>query len=181
MCGISGAVAAKPGVAEQAIAEQIACQRHRGPDAEGFFSGGRGVIAQNRLAIIDLRTGDPPMTDEQGRIGAVLNGEIYNFRELREELVREGHTFRSTGDTETIAHLAEHHGAVALARRLDGMFAFAAWDKQREQLMIGRDRIGKKPLYYWASSDVFVFASEIKGVLAHPAVPRELDPGALSV
>jgi asparagine synthase (glutamine-hydrolysing) len=180
MCGISGAVAAKPGVAEQAIAEQIACQRHRGPDAEGFFSGGRGVIAQNRLAIIDLRTGDPPMSDELGRIGAVLNGEIYNFRELRDELLREGHTFSSTGDTETIAHLAEQHEAVALARRLDGMFAFATWDKQRERLMVGRDRVGKKPLYYWASSEVFVFASEIKGVLAHPAVPRELDPDALS-
>jgi asparagine synthase (glutamine-hydrolysing) len=180
MCGISGAVAAKPGVADEAIAEQIACQRHRGPDAEGFFSGGRGVIAQNRLAIIDLRTGDPPMTDEQARIGAVLNGEIYNFKQLREELQADGHSFSSTGDTETIAHLAEHHDAVGLARRLDGMFAFATWDRERERLMIGRDRVGKKPLYYWASPDVFVFASEIKGVLAHPAVPRELDPNALS-
>src|SRR6478752_1965757 len=102
MCGISGAVAAQPGVAEEAIADQIACQRHRGPDAEGFFSGGRGVIAQNRLAVIDLRTGDPPMTDEQGRIGAVLNGEIYNFQDLRAELQRAGHTLSSTGDTETI-------------------------------------------------------------------------------
>src|SRR3954447_2990769 len=105
MCGISGAVVAQAGVAEEAIAEQIACQRHRGPDAEGFFSGGRGVIAQNRLAVIDLRTGDPPMTDEHGHIGAVLNGEIYNFRELREDLQREGHSFSSTGDTETLAHL----------------------------------------------------------------------------
>src|SRR6476661_1231354 len=98
MCGISGAVAAKSGVAEIAIAEQLACQRHRGPDAEGFFAGGRGVIAQNRLAVIDLRTGDPPMTDEAGRIGAVLNGEIYNFRELREDLLRSGHALSSTGD-----------------------------------------------------------------------------------
>jgi len=180
MCGISGAVASQPGVAEAAIAEQIACQRHRGPDAEGFFAGGRGVIAQNRLAVIDLTTGDPPMTDEEGRIGAVLNGEIYNFQDLREELQRAGHTLSSTGDTETIAHLAEDHDAVAVARRLDGMFAFATWDRVRERLMIGRDRVGKKPLYYWASSQVFVFASEIKGVLAHPAVPRELDPDALS-
>src|SRR5689334_10489173 len=139
MCGISGAVGARTGVAEEAIAEQIACQRHRGPDAEGFFAGGRGVIAQNRLAVIDLTTGDPPMTDERGQIGAVLNGEIYNYRELREELGRAGHTLSSSGDTETIAHLAETHDAVSLARKLDGMFAFAAWDKGHEQLMIGRD------------------------------------------
>jgi asparagine synthase (glutamine-hydrolysing) len=180
MCGISGAVAAQPGVAEQAIAEQIGCQRHRGSDAEGFFVGGRGVIAQNRLAVIDLTTGDPPMTDERGRIGAVLNGEIYNFRELREQLLHEGHSLSSTGDTEVLAHLAEDLDAVAVARRLDGMFAFATWDRERERLMIGRDRVGKKPLYYWSAPGVFVFASEIKGVLAHPAVSRELDPDALS-
>jgi asparagine synthase (glutamine-hydrolysing) len=180
MCGISGAVATQTGFAEQAVEAQIACQRHRGPDAEGFFAGGRGVIAQNRLAVIDLTTGDPPMTDEAGRIGAVLNGEIYNFAELREELRGSGHTLTSTGDTETIAHLAEDHDAIALARKLDGMFAFAVWDKARERLMLGRDRVGKKPLYYWSSPQAFVFASEIKGVLAHPGVSRELNPEALS-
>jgi asparagine synthase (glutamine-hydrolysing) len=182
MCGISGSVWAHGGELErplQAIKEQLACQRHRGPDAEGWFAGGRGVIGQNRLAIIDLVRGDPPVTDERGAIGAVLNGELYNFRGLRDELCRSGHTLLSDGDTEVLAHLAEDHDAVALARRLDGMFAFATWDKRRERLFLGRDRLGKKPLYFWRSPKTFVFASEIKGVLAHPAVSRDLDRRAL--
>ena len=180
MCGISGAVSTTPGLAGGAIDAQLACQRHRGPDAVGQFGESRGVIAQNRLAIIDLAEGDPPITNEHGVIGAVLNGEIYNFRELRERLLEEGHTFASQGDTEVIAHLAERVQPAALARALDGMFAFAVWDSRREQLLLGRDRLGKKPLYYWAGPDTFVFASEIKGVLAHPAVPCELDERALS-
>ena len=180
MCGISGAVSTTPGVAGGAIDAQLTCQRHRGPDAVGQFGKSRGVIAQNRLAIIDLADGDPPITNEHGAIGAVLNGEIYNFRELRERLLEEGHTFGSQGDTEVIAHLAERSQAAALARALDGMFAFAVWDSRRERLLLGRDRLGKKPLYYWAGPDTFVFASEIKGVLAHPAVPCELDERALS-
>jgi asparagine synthase (glutamine-hydrolysing) len=162
------------------VAAQLACQRHRGPDAEGWFDGGRGVVAQNRLSIIDLVTGDPPITSEDETIGAVLNGEIYNFASVREELVRGGHTLASHGDTEVLAHLAEDHEATAIARKLDGMFAFAIWDRRRERLLLGRDRMGKKPLYYWRSSDTFVFASEIKGVLAHPAVPCELDGRAIS-
>ncbi len=180
MCGISGAVYAgvEPRRLEHASA-QLACQRHRGPDAEGAFDGGRGVVAQNRLSIIDLVTGDPPITDERGAIGAVLNGEIYNFAALREELEHAGHSFSSTGDTEVIAHLAEDHDAVALARRLDGMFGLAAWDRDRERLILARDRLGKKPLYYWSGPGVLVFASEIKGVLAHPAVPAAPNERAL--
>ena len=180
MCGISGAVSRTPGLAGGAIDAQLACQRHRGPDAVGQFGESRGVIAQNRLAIIDLAQGDPPITNEDGSIGAALNGEIYNFRELRERLRERGHRFGSQGDTEVIAHLAEDHGPVTLARALDGMFAFAVWDDGRERLLLGRDRLGKKPLYYWAGSGTLVFASEIKGVLAHPAVPCELDERALS-
>jgi asparagine synthase (glutamine-hydrolysing) len=182
MCGISGSVQSTALDAERgsaAVGEQLASQRHRGPDAEGQFVGGRGVIAQNRLSIIDLVHGDPPVTDEGRAIGAVLNGEIYNFRALRESLLRAGHGLRTEGDTEVIAHLAEDHDAVSLARELDGMFAFAVWDKRRERLIIGRDRLGKKPLYYWRSPKAFVFASEIKGVLAHPDVPCELDERAL--
>ena len=159
---------------------QLACQRHRGPDAEGYFGGERGVVAQNRLSIIDLVTGDPPVTDESATIGAVLNGEIYNYQELRSVLQREGHTLSTDGDTEVLAHLAEKRDAIALARNLDGMFAFAIWDRQRERLLLGRDRMGKKPLYYWRSARAFVFASEIKGVLAHPDVSRELDERAIS-
>ena len=179
VCGISGAVSSTNGIAAAAIAEQLACQRHRGPDAEGHFDGGRGVVAQNRLSIIDLVTGDPPVTNEDGTIGAVLNGEIYNFATIRDELRAAGHTLRTDGDTEVLAHLAEDHDAVAIARRLDGMFAFAVWDRRRERLLLGRDRMGKKPLYWWHSGGTLVFASEIKGVLAHPAVVAELNPQAI--
>jgi asparagine synthase (glutamine-hydrolysing) len=180
MCGISGAVSQTPGVAASAIEAQLSCQHHRGPDAAGHFDGGRGVVAQNRLSIIDLVQGDPPITNEDETIGVVLNGEIYNFVGLREQLQTAGHIFSSHGDTEVIAHLVEGHDGVGLARKLDGMFAFAAWDRRRERLLLGRDRVGKKPLYYWSGSGTFVFASEIKGVLAHPAVPCELDERALS-
>jgi asparagine synthase (glutamine-hydrolysing) len=180
VCGICGSVHARPGELTRAVAAQLATQRHRGPDAEGWFTGGRGIVGQNRLSIIDLVTGDPPMVNETGSIGAVLNGEIYNFKRLRERLERDGHTLSSSGDTEVLAHLAETDDAVAIARALDGMFAFATWDKQRERLLLGRDRMGKKPLYYWAGEGAIVFASEIKGVLTHPAVPRRLNPRAIS-
>lgn len=119
------------------------------------------------------------MTNEGGTIGAVLNGEIYNFLELRAGLLRAGHRLSSNGDTEVLAHLAESEDASTIARRLDGMFAFAVWDSARETLLLGRDRMGKKPLYYWSGAGTFVFASEIKGVLAHPAVPCELDEDAI--
>jgi len=179
MCGICGFVHRDPGTAATTVERQLAVQRHRGPDAEGHFDGGRGVIAQNRLSIIDLVHGDPPIVNEDSTIGAVLNGEIYNFTALRDALRAAGHRLSSDGDTEVLVHLAEDHDPVALARRLDGMFAFATWDKRRERLVLGRDRMGKKPLYYWRSPDTFVFASEIKGVLAHPVVPRQLNPRAI--
>ena len=182
MCGISGSVAARAqGAAAgmRAVAGQLACQRHRGPDAEGYFDGGLGVIAQNRLSIIDLVHGDPPITNEDRSIGAVLNGEIYNFEALRAELQRSGHQLGSEGDTEVLVHLAETHDAVSIARKLDGMFGFAVWDRHRERLILGRDRLGKKPLYFWRSPQMFVFASEIKGVLAHPAVPCDLNERAI--
>ena len=179
MCGIAGAVYPAGGSLTAAIDTQLACQHHRGPDAAGAFARGRGAVAQNRLAVIDLEHGDPPITSEDAEIGAVLNGEIYNFRELRAGLVSDGHRFTTGCDTEVIAHLAEQRSAVELARSLDGMFAFAVWDAGRERLILGRDRFGKKPLHYWCSGGQLVFASEIKGVLASPVVPRQLDPAAI--
>jgi asparagine synthase (glutamine-hydrolysing) len=179
MCGICGAVGAHAS-AVGAIAQQLAVQRHRGPDAEGHFDRGRGVIGQNRLSIIDLVHGDPPITNEDSTVGAVLNGEIYNFKVIREQLRERGHRLGTEGDTEVLVHLVEDHDARELARRLDGMFAFAIWDSRREQLLLGRDRMGKKPLYYCCAGGTFVFASEIKGVLAHPAVRAEPDEAALS-
>jgi asparagine synthase (glutamine-hydrolysing) len=178
MCGICGFVdGTSP---ERPILEQLRVQRHRGPDAEGYFAGGPGVIGQNRLSIIDLVTGDPPVTNEDEQIGAVLNGEIYNFSALRDELHRDGHVLATAGDTEVLAHMAEHHEAPELARRLDGMFSFATWDIARQRLMLGRDRMGKKPLFYWYSAGRLVFASEVKGVLAHPSVPCQLNEDAIA-
>jgi asparagine synthase (glutamine-hydrolysing) len=179
MCGISGVVEAERGDLRAVVEAQLTALEHRGPDASGSFAGKRAAIGQNRLAIIDLATGDPPITNEDGTVGVALNGEIYNFRELREELLRRNHEPRSRGDTEVIAHLAEELSPVALARRLDGMFAFAIWDERRERLVLGRDRVGKKPLYYWCAGGRLVFGSEIKGLFADPSVPRVLDRRAI--
>lgn len=179
MCGIAGAVHRR-GLGPPDVGPLLDQLQHRGPDAAGVFADGAGAVGQNRLSIIDVRGGDPPLTDESGRIGAVCNGEIYGFAGLQESLRRSGHRLRSGCDTEVIAHLAEDHGAVALARRLDGMFAFAVWDGRPQRLVLGRDRLGKKPLYYWHDDSCLVFGSEIKAVLAHPRVPRSLNEGAIA-
>lgn len=179
MCGIVGIVSAGEAPPTELVDRQVALLRHRGPDASGRFAGRRAVIAQNRLAVIDLVAGDPPVTNEDGSIGVALNGEIYNYQALRHELLERGHVLRSQGDTEVIAHLAEELDAVELARTIDGMFAFAVWDERRERLILARDRFGKKPLYYGHVDGTFVFGSEIKAVVAHPALPRRLDPRAI--
>ncbi len=146
-----GSSRTSPATYVQSFKAQLDSLHHRGPDASGSFTGEHAVIGQNRLAIIDLETGDPPITNEDGSVAVVLNGEIYNFRRCRIDLQRQGHELRSRGDTEVIAHLAEELPPVELARRLDGMFAFAVWDERRRRLVLGRDRLGKKPLYYWSS------------------------------
>lgn len=179
MCGIAGFVEAGVSNGDSVVEEQLARQHHRGPDARGAYQRTFAAVAQNRLAIIDLERGDPPLTSEDGAIGAVLNGEIYNYHKLRGALERDGHNFATACDTEVIAHLAERHSAVSLAQQLDGMFAFAIWDTRNSRLILGRDRFGKKPLYFYAHDGLLVFASEIKGVLAHPLVPRSLAPSAL--
>ncbi|MEA2268530.1 MAG: hypothetical protein QOC64_1140, partial [Solirubrobacteraceae bacterium] len=130
--------------------------------------------------IIDVEGGDPPITNEDGSVAVVLNGEIYNFPRLQEELRADGHRLRSRCDTEVIAHLGEELDSVELATRLDGMFAFALWRERDRRLVLGRDRLGKKPLYWFHDGDHFVFGSEIKAVLAHPAVPRELNRDAIA-
>jgi asparagine synthase (glutamine-hydrolysing) len=179
MCGICGLVADEPGDVLSVVKAQLDSLHHRGPDASGSFAAQHAVISQNRLAIIDLETGDPPITNEDGSVAVVLNGEIYNFQALQDQLQRQGHELRSRGDTEVIAHLAEELPPVELARRLDGMFAFAVWDERRRRLVVGRDRLGKKPLFYWSSGGRLAFGSEIKALLVEPPVPRRLDPGAI--
>ncbi|MEA2285832.1 MAG: hypothetical protein QOJ21_1875, partial [Solirubrobacteraceae bacterium] len=180
MCGISGFISGHPERDIPIAERQIALLEHRGPDASGWWAGSRCVLAQNRLAIIDVAGGDPPITNEDGTVAVVLNGEIYNFPRLQEELRAAGHRLATRCDTEVIAHLGEELDPVSLAQRLDGMFAFALWRERDRRLVLGRDRLGKKPLYYFHRGGVFVFASELKAVLAHPAVPRELDREALA-
>jgi len=178
VCGIAGAVggqAADPSVVER----QLRTLEHRGPDSWGLHRADGATLGQARLAVIDLDGGDPPITDEDGSVGVSFNGEVYNFGELRSELEGAGHRLSTSGDTEVIAHLAETTDPVDLARRLDGMAAFAVWDARRRRLVLGRDRLGKKPLYYWSSGRELVFGSEIKALLAHPSVPRRLDTEAI--
>lgn len=179
MCGIAGFVQKEPGYPLDLVSKQLELLQHRGPDSSGFHARGRGVVGQTRLSIIDLITGDPPIANEDGSVGVALNGEIYNFRELRDALLARGHVFRTQGDTEVLAHLAEDLEPVEVARAVEGMFAFAVWDERNERLTIVRDRPGKKPIYYFYGNGVLVFASELKALLAHPSVPRRLDPTAL--
>lgn len=178
MCGIAGCVDHAPDLTER-VAAQLTTLVHRGPDSSGIHTRSAAALGTTRLAVIDLHTGDPPITNEDGTIGVALNGEIYNYRALRDELLGRGHRLRTVGDTEVIAHLADDHEPVAVARRLHGMFAFAIWDERRRRLILGRDRVGKKPLYYWSGGGHLVFGSEIKAVLAHPRVSRELDAEAI--
>src|SRR5438094_4255796 len=152
---------------------------HRGPDDEGVFVQGPAGLAMRRLKIIDLATGHQPMTGEDGRVWTVINGEIYNYRELREAHAARGHVFTTRSDTEVIVHGYEERG-VASVGDLEGMFAIAFWDAPARRLLLARDRLGIKPLYYAVLPDQIVFASELKALLEHPAIERTLDLTALS-
>jgi asparagine synthase (glutamine-hydrolysing) len=178
MCGICGSVG-RDRVDRQAIARMTRSLRHRGPDDEGFFvreheDGVAVGLGFRRLSIIDLETGSQPIGNEDGSVQVVLNGEIYNFRQLRSELESRGHRFATHADTEVIVHLYEESGPRCVDR-LNGMFAFALWDDRRRELLLARDRFGKKPLYYANVGGTLLFASEVKALLEHPRCPRELD------
>ena len=152
---------------------------HRGPDDEGFHVEGGLALGMRRLSIIDLVTGHQPISNEDGSVWIVFNGEIYNFRELRDDLIARGHSFQTNTDTEAIVHLYEDEGE-ACVQRLRGMFAFAIWDRRKRKLFIARDRVGIKPLHYCLAGDKLIFASEIKAILQHPAVSREVNLEAIS-
>jgi asparagine synthase (glutamine-hydrolysing) len=156
------------------------CERmtHRGPDSEGLMVGTGVALGMRRLAIIDLQTGEQPAVSEDGLVSVILNGEIYNYRELRARLEKLGHRFRSESDTEVLPHLYEEHGT-EMVSHLNGMFALAVWDARRRRLFIARDRFGEKPLYWGVFNRTFLFASEPKVLLAHPSVHPSLNLDAL--
>ena len=178
MCGICGVYAPTGDVDESLLKRMNAIQHHRGPDSEGYATFPGVGLAVKRLKIIDLVSGDQPISNEDGSVMVVYNGEIYNFLELRERLVSNGHRFRSQSDTEVLVHLYEEKGERFLDD-LNGMFAIALWDRRQTRLLLARDRLGVKPLYYRWDGERLLFASEIKGILADPEVPRAVDPYAL--
>lgn len=152
--------------------------RHRGPDSSGKFLDKGIMLGQDRLSIIDLKTGDQPIYNEDGSIAVILNGEIYNYRELRAELEKTGHRFATNSDTEVIPHLYEQFGENFVSY-LNGMFAFALWDSNKKQLLLARDRCGIKPLYYASKDGVLLFASEPKALLQYEAIKPVPDDLAL--
>jgi asparagine synthase (glutamine-hydrolysing) len=175
MCGICGIAAFDPArtidpARVKSMADSI---RHRGPDDEGIHAGGQAVLGHRRLSIIDLSSGHQPISNEDGSVWIVFNGEIYNYRELRQDLLSKGHRFSTNSDTEVIVHLYEQYG-VECVSRLNGMFAFAIWDQRERALFLARDRVGIKPLYITEADGQLLFASEIKALLTHPAVERRV-------
>jgi asparagine synthase (glutamine-hydrolysing) len=180
MCGIAGIAysdrdrAVSPSLLK-AMTDSIS---HRGPDDEGFhFDGGVG-LGHRRLSIIDLSTGRQPIPNEDGTCHIVFNGEIYNYKELRKDLVSKGHVFATQTDTEVIVHCYEEYGEDCV-RRLNGMFAFAIWDARERKLFLARDHLGIKPLFFYADAEKILFGSELKALLAYPDLPRKLDTSAM--
>jgi asparagine synthase (glutamine-hydrolysing) len=181
MCGIAGFV--NMGLASEdgdvLLRQMTEIIRHRGPDDDGRWLGDSAALGMRRLSIIDVAGGKQPIINEDGSVVAVYNGEIYNYRQLRQELEALGHQFATSSDTETIVHAYEEDG-LDFVRRLRGMFAIALWDRHRRRLVLTRDRFGKKPIYYAIDHDRLIFGSEIKSLLLAPGVRRELDPIAIS-
>ncbi|MCX6695320.1 MAG: asparagine synthase (glutamine-hydrolyzing) [Candidatus Altiarchaeota archaeon] len=176
MCGICGFT----GDGDEGVLRRMTdVLEHRGPDDKGYYSGGGVSLGHRRLSIIDLsEKGRQPMSNEDETVWVVYNGEVYNFQELKKGLEQRGHKFKSHTDTEVLVHLYEEKGD-ALVDELRGMFAFAIWDVKRKKILLARDRIGKKPLYYTVVNNQIVFASEIKSVIQHPNVERKVNKNAL--
>jgi asparagine synthase (glutamine-hydrolysing) len=176
MCGIAGIAAS--GFDRDAVVRMTAQMTHRGPDDEGFFYDQAIALGQRRLSIVDLEGGRQPIGNEDGTLQLICNGEIYNSPQLRKDLEQRGHRFRTRTDSEVILHLYEEYGRSCM-QRLRGMFAFAIWDAKKRSLLIARDHMGQKPLFFCQKGDTFVFASEIKAILASGLVQPQLDLDAL--
>jgi asparagine synthase (glutamine-hydrolysing) len=179
MCGIHGILDLTGAPAPvDALSRMGQVTRHRGPDDEGMHHDGALAIGMRRLSVIDIAGGHQPLSNEDGTLWLVANGEIYNYRELSRGLIAQGHRLRTASDCETLLHLYEQHGDDFLAN-VNGMFAFALWDSRRRRLLLGRDRLGIKPLYLWNDGRRLIFASEAKAILNVPGVPTRLDHAAL--
>jgi len=180
MCGIAG-IASFDGapIVYEELRRMCDAIVHRGPDDDGYFLGRDIGLGMRRLSIIDLETGRQPVRNEDGSVWVVFNGEIYNFRELRAELEARGHCFYTSTDTEVIVHLYEEYGT-SCVQKMRGMFGFAVWDEQRKQLMVARDRLGIKPIYYAEAGGRLVFASELKSILQLPEVERRVSFASLA-
>ncbi len=186
MCGICGAIGGESGIAETRVSKMMTAMIHRGPDEDGVLAEPFAVLGMRRLSIIDLAGGRQPVYNEDGTIGVVFNGEIYNFPHLRSQLETAGHYFRTRSDTEVLVHAYEEWGERSLDR-LRGMFAFALWDgrgssrapgggERRPRVLLARDRLGIKPLYYTAAGETLLFASEVRALLASGAIERRVEP-----
>src|SRR5882724_4465671 len=180
MCGIAGILEFGSDARADSGALRNMCQimAHRGPDDDGFYTDGPAGIGMRRLSIVDLATGHQPISNEDGSLWIVFNGEIYNHLSLREQLIARGHSYRTHSDTETIIHLFEEYGRDCV-QHLRGMFAFAIWDRNKKTLFIARDRLGIKPLYYQLTPERLLFGSEVKVILVHGGIRPEFDRAAL--
>src|SRR5690242_16886782 len=183
MCGIAGRANLDPRTAPPEGGGELLrsmCDRmhHRGPDSEGYLLDDGIALGMRRLAIIDLLTGEQPVFNQDRSVAVVLNGEIYNYREIRADLEKRGHRFHTESDTEVLPHLYDEYGR-DMVNHLNGMFAFALWDERRRRLFIARDRFGEKPLYWGVFDNTLLFASEPKVLLAHPAIRPNLNLNAL--
>ena len=180
MCGIAGILELGHGPAptQADLEPMIRALHHRGPDGHGFHVDGPVGLAHARLSIIDLAGGAQPMSNEDGSVWVVFNGEIFNYIELRAELEKRGHRFATHSDTEVLVHLYEDHGE-EFVTHLNGQFAIALWDAKRRRLVLARDRTGIRPLLYTHANGRLLFGSEAKALFAHPGVPRRLDVQAL--
>jgi asparagine synthase (glutamine-hydrolysing) len=182
MCGICGKLVLDGRsnlISRDVLRRMMDAMRHRGPDDSGMYACGQVGLGHRRLSVIDLNTGTQPITNEDGTIWIVFNGEIYNFKELKAFLIGRGHRFRTSTDTEVIVHLYEELGEDFISK-LSGMFAFAIWNEREKTLILARDRVGIKPLYYHLDHTALIFASEVKAIQQDPSVIREIDPTALA-
>ncbi|MFN0139126.1 MAG: asparagine synthetase B family protein, partial [Pyrinomonadaceae bacterium] len=182
MCGITGWVNLEQSRSNnhtEAVLHSM-CERivHRGPDSEGIWMDDAVALGMRRLSIIDLKTGDQPVTNEDKSVIAMINGELYNFREVRAELEKRGHKFVTQTDVEIVPHLYQIYGE-DFVDHINGMFAISLWDTRKKKLILARDRFGEKPLYYGVFDGKLIYGSEPKALLAHPAVHATLDLDAM--